>query len=66
VIQAKSTRNTQGVQIMTLRRNATLQSAKIYHEGDVETPDRYRKKIPAIGALPTVEEMEGEQLKLTE
>lgn len=66
VIQAKSTRNTQGVQVMTLRRNATLQSAKIYHEGDVETPDRYRKKIPAIGALPTVEEMEGEQLKLTE
>ena len=66
VIQAKSTRNTQGVQVMTLRRNATLQSAKIYHEGDVETPDRYRKKIPAIGALPPVEEMEGEQLKLTE
>lgn len=66
VIQEKSTRNTQGVQVMTLRRNATLQSAKIYHEGDVETPDRYRKKIPAIGALPTVEEMEGEQLKLTE
>lgn len=64
VIQAQSTRNSQGVQVMTLRRNAVLQSAKSYVEGDVETPNRFRKKIPAIGALPTVQEMEGEQLKL--
>ena len=65
-IPPKSTRNTQGVQVMTLRRSAVLQAAAVYHDGDVENPSRYRKKIPAIGALPTAEEMEGEQLKLTE
>ncbi|MDD3228598.1 MAG: DNA gyrase subunit A [Oscillospiraceae bacterium] len=66
-IAAKSTRSTQGIQVMTLRRHALLKSAKLYEEGDVEKPERCRKSsIPAIGALPTVQEMEGEQLKLKE
>ncbi|MCH3971613.1 MAG: topoisomerase IV [Oscillospiraceae bacterium] len=66
VIPAKATRSTQGVQTMTLHRGALLQGIKVFAEGDVQNPNRYRKKVPAIGALPTAEEMQGEQLKLTE
>lgn len=65
-IPAKATRSTQGVQVMTLRKHALLKSVKVYEEGDVQRPSRYRKKLPAIGALPDAREMQGEQLKLTE
>ena len=63
-IQPKTTRNTQGVAAMTLRKGGRLLRAVPYAEGMLKKPDRYRKNIPALGALPTPEETEGEQLTL--
>ncbi len=61
---AKATRSTQGVAVMTLRKNVVLTGAGVYTEGQLKDPARYRKKIPAIGALPTEEEQLGEQMTL--
>ena len=63
-VQPKTTRNTQGVAAMTLRKGGRLLRAVPYAEGMLKKPDRYRKNIPALGALPTPEETEGEQLTL--
>ena len=63
-ISAKSTRNTIGVQVMTLKGRHKLQSVTPFEEGMVTRPDRYRTKtLPAAGALPLAEDM-GEQLTL--
>ena len=63
-IQPKSTRNTQGVAAMTLKRGQRLLKAEPYQEGMLKNPDRYRKNLPALGAMPGAQELEGEQLKL--
>ncbi len=63
-IAPKSTRSTQGVQVMTLRKNGRLVQAVAYQEGMLKKPERYRKNIPATGALPAAEETQGEQLTL--
>lgn len=63
-LAAKATRSTQGVAVMTLRKNVVLTGAGVYTEGQLKDPTRYRKKIPAIGALPTEEEQLGEQMTL--
>ncbi|HBN79876.1 MAG TPA: topoisomerase IV [Ruminococcaceae bacterium] len=63
-VPVKATRGTQGVAVMTLRRNARLARAVPYREGMLKKPERYRKKIPASGSLPAPEETEGEQLTL--
>ena len=63
-VQPKTTRNTQGVAAMTLRKGGRLLRAVPYAEGMLKKPDRYRKNIPALGTLPTPEETEGEQLTL--
>ena len=63
-LAAKATRSTQGVAVMTLRKNVVLTGAGVYTEGQRKDPARYRKKIPAIGALPTEEEQLGEQMTL--
>lgn len=63
-ISPKTTKNTQGIQVLTLRKNQKLASAVPYHEGDLEMPHRYRKKnLPSAGSLPSAEEL-GEQLTL--
>ena len=41
-----------------------LAKAVVYEDGMLSNPARYRKNIPAIGALPTAQEYEGEQLTL--
>ncbi|MEE8706122.1 MAG: DNA topoisomerase (ATP-hydrolyzing) subunit A [Oscillospiraceae bacterium] len=63
-VPVKTTRSTQGVQVMTLRRSAKLQKAEAFVEssGGLKNPQRYRKTIPAIGSLPSKEELSGEQL----
>ncbi|MBS1382709.1 MAG: topoisomerase IV, partial [Oscillospiraceae bacterium] len=51
-ISAKSTRNTIGVQVMTLKGRHRLQKAEPFAEGMVTKPNRYRtKSLPAAGAL---------------
>ncbi|MDR1565259.1 MAG: topoisomerase IV [Oscillospiraceae bacterium] len=63
-ISPKTTKNTQGVQVMTLRKNQKLALVKLYQEGELEFPHRYRKKnIPSAGSFPTQEEL-GEQMSL--
>jgi DNA gyrase subunit A len=63
-IASKSTRSTQGVSAMTLKRGAVLSKAQKYEEGMLTKPDRYRKKIPSSGTMLSEEE-QGEQLTLS-
>lgn len=63
-IPSKSTRSTQGVAVMTLRKGSRLLKAEQYSEGMLVNPNRYRKNIPASGSMPAAEETVGEQLKL--
>ena len=63
-IAAKSTRSTQGVQVMTLKRHAVLEKVEPFREDMVAKPARYRTKtLPAAGAMPQAEDI-GEQLTL--
>lgn len=51
LVLPKTTRNTQGVQVMRLTK-ALLESAKLYEDGIIKNPDSYTTKtIPAAGAL---------------
>jgi DNA gyrase subunit A len=63
-VASKATRDSQGVAVMTLRRNARLRSVALYEEGMLRKPDRYRKNIPSAGSAPSPDE-QGEQLTLT-
>ena len=64
LIQPKTTKNTQGVQAMNLKKGQRLMSVRLYEEGMLKNPNRYKKNLPALGALPDGEENTGEQLKL--
>ncbi len=64
-LQSKTTKNTQGVAVMTLRRNHRVIRFEPYKEGSLQKPFRYRaKSLPAAGAMPAAEETQGEQLEL--
>ncbi|MGI6261820.1 MAG: DNA gyrase subunit A [Acutalibacteraceae bacterium] len=64
-LQSKTTKNTQGVAVMTLRRNHRVIRFEPYEEGSLQKPFRYRaKSLPAAGAMPAAEETQGEQLEL--
>lgn len=62
-IAAKTTKNTQGVQAMNLKKGQRVIGAVTYQEGTLKNEARYKKKLPALGSLPGEEEA-GEQLKL--
>lgn len=63
-IAPKTTRSTQGVQVMTLKGQHRLKNVTLFTENMVTKPNRYRtKSLPAAGALPLPEDM-GEQLTL--
>ena len=63
-LNSKTTKNTQGVQVMTLRKNLTLHSAAPFTEDAIANPHRFRTKvIPAAGSFPR-EEDKGEQMTL--
>ena len=64
LIAPKTTKNTQGVAAMNLKKGHRVTSAVIYNEGDLQNPQRFRKKIPALGALPNGEESADAQLKI--
>lgn len=63
LIAPKTTKNTQGVAVLNLKKGQRLMNAAVYKEGTFKTPSRYKKKIPALGAMPNEEEA-GEQLSL--
>jgi len=63
-VAAKAARDTQGVQVMTLRKNARVISCLPFDEGSLASSHRYRAhSLPAAGALPRPEDL-GEQMKL--
>lgn len=63
-VNMKTTRNTQGVAIMKLKKGQRLFSVKPYIEGTFLKPSRYRtRSLPALGAMPS-EEDSTEQLSL--
>lgn len=64
MIAAKTTRSTQGVQVMTLKKNHYVESVQPYTENLFANPQRFRTKtLPSTGALMREEDW-GEQLKL--
>ena len=61
----KSSRATQGVAVMTLKRKYVLETAKPVSETQIKNMSRYRaKNIPAAGALLREEDMEEQQMSL--
>ena len=62
-ISPKSTKDTQGVSVMTLKKGHRVQSVKQYIEGMLANPKRYRTKTLAAGMLLSPED-KGEQMTL--
>ena len=64
LVAPKTTKNTQGVAAMTLKKGHRVMKAVLYNEGDLLNPSRFKKKLPALGALPNGEEYGEEQITL--
>ncbi len=63
-VAVKTTRNTQGVQVMTLKGQHRLESVLPFEEGMVAKAARYRtRSLPAAGAILSQEDV-GEQMSL--
>ena len=63
-ISAKTTKDTAGVNVLTLKKYHKLQSVRVYKEGEFSKPHRYRTKtLPAAGALLSADDT-AEQLTL--
>ena len=61
-ISAKTTKDSQGVSVMTLKKGHRIDSVTEYNEGMFAKPTRYRtKNLPAAGAILSAED-QGEQL----
>ena len=61
----KTTRNTQGVAVLTLKKKAVLTAVLPLEHSGIENPSRYRTKtIPAAGALLKPEDTQEKQQKL--
>ncbi len=64
-VTLKTTRSTQGISAMKMKKGQRLLKLEIYEEGRFVNPSRYRSKtIPTLGGLPSGEEAENLQLNL--
>ena len=64
LLNLKTTRNTQGVAVLRLKKGHRLFSIEAYTEGRFSKPSRYRtKSLPALGALPSPDDT-SEQLSI--
>ncbi|MDR1928176.1 MAG: topoisomerase IV [Oscillospiraceae bacterium] len=62
-VAPKSTKDSQGVAVMTLRRAYRVEDLRTYREGQFQNPNRYRtKNLPAAGVLLAEEDRGEEQL----
>lgn len=62
-LSLKTTRSTQGVAVMKLKKGHRLFEISEYKEGFFAKPQRYRtRSLPALGALPSNEDTSDEQL----
>ena len=65
VLSLKTTRNTQGVAAMKLKKGHRLMMLSVYEEGTFSKPSRYRTKtLPSAGMLPSAEEDSSQQFSL--
>jgi len=63
IMAPKTTRNTQGVGVMSLKKNRVVEKAIPLDETDIQRPERYRvRAIPAAGAILKPEDKGEEQL----
>ena len=63
-VNLKTSRTTQGVAVMKLKKGQRLMSVTPYAEGTFSKPSRYRtRSLPALGALPSAEDS-AEQLTI--
>jgi DNA gyrase subunit A len=63
-VAPKTTKDTQGVAVMTLRKNHRVSALRVYG-GEFKSPARFRtKNLPAAGVIPTPEERGEEQMGL--
>ena len=61
-LQPKTTRNTQGVAVLSLKKKATLKDAVLLAESGIQNESRYRTKtIPCAGALVRQEDSQEKQ-----
>ena len=64
-ISPKTTKDTAGVNVLTVKKYHKLQSVRLYKEGEFVKPHRYRTKtLPAAGATLSSDDT-GEQLQLS-
>lgn len=64
ILNLKTSRSTQGVAVLRLKKGHRLFSIKEYKEGTFSKPSRYRtRNLPALGALPSAEDT-SEQLSI--
>ena len=64
LITVKTTRESQGLQVMQLKKNAKLEKMLPLKDGMFENPQKYRpKNIPSMGSLLKQEDI-GEQMTL--
>lgn len=64
-VSLKTTRSTQGVAVLKLKKGHRLFEIKEYEEGTFAKPQRYRTRtLPAMGALASNEDSTDEQLSL--
>ena len=62
-LSLKSTRGTQGVSVMTLKKGQSVIKAACYSDGAFKNPNRYRvRALPGAGMLPLPEDTQGEQI----
>ena len=66
-LMPKTTRNTQGVNVVTLKKKATILKAQKVEGSDIVNQSRYRtRSIPAAGAILKPEDMGQEQIRIEE
>jgi len=64
-INPKTTRDSQGVQVLKSKKGSWMCAVKTIEESGIRNPDYYRtKSIPAIGCYLRAEDMEDRQLKI--
>ena len=67
LLQPKTSRNAQGVAVMSLKTRRTLDRAKLLEETQIKNVPRYRvRSLPAAGALLRPEDREEQQMSLIE
>jgi len=67
LLAPKTTRNTQGVQVMSLKKNRIVEKALELERTHIQNPSRYKvRAIPAAGALLKPEDRGEEQMTIEE